>query len=177
MLLLITQVEGCSYNDSKGCLEIISNSWVLVIVIMMAGAIAPMTSVLMTVLIHLRKFFYFIMFCGIQNSIKATFLLNIFKIFVTMCNVALSSVAGTTCLGCCLLLSCAEVDCKKAQFFWLFKVRAQSSPSVQSARLRQCVPPHTRATVASAWISILSRIGANIFGFCGLSYIQGVGKC
>ena len=88
-----------------------------------------------------------------------------------MCNVALSSVAGTTCLGCCLLLSCAEVDCKKAQFFWLFKVRAQSSPSVQSARLRQCVPPHTRATVASAWISILSRIGANIFGFCGLSYI------
>ena len=69
------------------------------------------------------------------------------------------------------MLSCAEVDCKKAQFFWLFKVRAQSSPSVQSARLRQCVPPHTRATVASAWISILSRIGANIFGFCGLSYI------
>ena len=102
---------------------------------------------------------------------KQHFFLNIFKLFVTMCNVALSSVAGTTCLGCCLLLSCAEVDCKKAQFFWLFKVRAQSSPSVQSARLRQCVPPHTRATVASAWISILSRIGANIFGFCGLSYI------
>ena len=108
---------------------------------------------------------------------KQHFFFERFKLFVTMCNVALSSVAGTTCLGCCLLLSCAEVDCKKAQFFWLFKVRAQSSPSVQSARLRQCVPPHTRATVASAWISILSRIGANIFGFCGLSYIQGVGKC
>jgi hypothetical protein len=72
---------------------------------------------------------------------------------------------------CCRLpwLSCAEVGCKKAQFFWLFKVRPKAL-----RRHGVCVVAAAAAlcdVATGAWFSILSRIGGNIFGFCVLSYM------
>ena len=67
-----------------------------------------------------------------------------------------------------MMLSCAEVDCKKAQFFWLFKVRPEAL-HVRVCAL-ECVPRGVRRPKQSAWVSTLSRIGGNIFGFCVFSY-------
>ena len=55
---------------------------------------------------------------------------------------------------------------KKAQFFWLFKVRPKAlrRHGVCAAAAALC------GLATGAWFSILSRIGGNIFGFCVLSY-------